>query len=100
MKAIATILVLVMATSFAVAQNLDGKGVIGLHGGANMWFNDLGKTSPSAGGELMLRYGFTRTFSLGLVGGYEWLQGEADYPDRPGRGNNSRIRSSMPIRCR
>ena len=83
MKAIATILILVMATSFAVAQNLDGKGVIGLHGGANMWFNDLYKTKVGAGGELMLRYGFTRTFSLGLVGGYEWLQTEADEPDHP-----------------
>jgi len=72
-----------MATSFAVAQNLDGKGVIGIHGGANMWFTDLNKTKIGAGGELMFRYGFTRTFSLGLVGGYEWLQAEADYPDRP-----------------
>lgn len=98
MKAIATMLVLVMATSFAVAQNIDGKTVIGLHGGVNMWFSDLYGTMPGAGGELMLRHGFSRTFSLGLVGGYEFLQAEADVPDHPMAGSTPYVKlDAFPV---
>jgi outer membrane protein OmpA-like peptidoglycan-associated protein len=91
-------MLLAVATSCAFAQNIDGKTVIGLHGGANMWFSDLYGTIPGAGGELMLRHGFNRTFSLGLVGGYEFLQAEADVPDHPQAGSTPYVKlDAFPV---
>jgi len=51
-----------------------GSWAIGVHGGANVWINDLDTKSISGAGGLSVRYGLTRQFSLGILAGYEVLQ--------------------------
>ncbi len=57
-----------------IAQTTGGRWSIGLHGGANMWFNDMNQRKIGIGGETYLRYGVSRGFSLGVQGGYEELK--------------------------
>ncbi len=64
------------------AQSTNGRWSLGLHGGANMWFNDMNTRKVGEGGEMYLRYGLSPRFSLGLQGGYEELKGE-EIPVRP-----------------
>ena len=74
MKKLIVTLLLVLSNGLlhqAVAQNTQGKWALGLHGGVNSWITDLNKRLVSPGGEVMLRYGLHRYFSLGLTGGYE-----------------------------
>jgi outer membrane protein OmpA-like peptidoglycan-associated protein len=59
----------------AVSQDTEAKKwVIGLHGGANHWWSDFNKIRLTPTGTLLVRYGLTRNFSLGLSGGYEELK--------------------------
>ena len=77
MKQLAIIFFLVshfVAWDSTVAQNTQGRWSLGFHGGVNQWYNDFNTRKTSSGGEVMLRYGLTRVFSLGLTGGYEVLK--------------------------
>ncbi|MBI5472227.1 MAG: OmpA family protein [Ignavibacteriae bacterium] len=78
------LLVLIVLTSLLVAnaqQNAspgqtftrDGRWSLGFHGGGNIWINDLNTRRLSPGADLVLRYGFTKRFSLGLMLGYDRL---------------------------
>jgi len=58
----------------------DGKWSLSMHGGANIWINDLNTRRASPGGDLQLRYGFSRRFSFGLMVGYDRLIG-IHYPE-------------------
>jgi len=62
------------------AQNTDGRWALGFHGGANMWFNDYDKVLIGPGGEVMVRYGMTPTFSGGILLGYEELKAKNNPP--------------------
>lgn len=53
-----------------------GRGSFGVLGGGNLWFNDFDKHKMTGGGDLVLRFGVTRTFSFGLMGGYGLLNSE------------------------
>jgi outer membrane protein OmpA-like peptidoglycan-associated protein len=64
-----------------ITYNTDGRWVIGLRGGANVWFTDLNLKKIGPGGDLSVRYGISRAFSLGLTGGYEVLKTEAEVPE-------------------
>lgn len=57
------------------AQGTMGRWSIGVHGGANLWVNDMNERKVGEGGDLYIRYGITPYFSLGLQGGYEELKG-------------------------
>ncbi|MCK5573388.1 MAG: OmpA family protein [Bacteroidetes bacterium] len=85
MKAVATVLLLLFASQVMTSQNTDRRIAIGIRGGANMWFNDYKDRKMGGGGELMLRYGFSRVFSLGVAGGVEQLKVEQKVtdPQRP-----------------
>jgi len=56
------------------AQYTDGKWVVGIKGGPNMWIADFNKLQVSFGGEFLLGYGLSKYFALGLSGGYENLK--------------------------
>lgn len=53
--------------------NHNGRWSFGAQGGANMWINDFDTQNFTAGGDAFIRYSFTRTFSLGLMGGWDEL---------------------------
>lgn len=57
-----------------MAQTTGGRWSIGIHGGANIWFNDMNQRKVGEGAEMFLRYGVSRGFSLGVQGGYEELK--------------------------
>lgn len=83
---LASILVTFVALLFLVplnsgfAQNTEGRWAIGFHGGANVWFNDYNKRVIGPGGEIMIRYGISQSFSAGLLAGYEELKSRQDPP--------------------
>jgi outer membrane protein OmpA-like peptidoglycan-associated protein len=78
MRILATALLTVLLVGGLAAQNTDGKGMIGFRGGANMYFSEYQKYVPGVGGDVVIRYAFTRVFSLGLMGGYEALKADYD----------------------
>lgn len=65
---------LMLGHTSSVAQRTSGKWTLGVRGGANMLVNDFNERKPGPGGEISLRYGATRFFSLGITGGYEELK--------------------------
>ena len=58
----------------ACAQQTEGKWMIGLSGGPNVWVSDFNKLQMGFGGEFLLGYGLDKYFSLGLTAGYEELK--------------------------
>jgi outer membrane protein OmpA-like peptidoglycan-associated protein len=54
--------------------NRVGRPSLGFHGAANMWINNFDKRQISAGGDVFMRYHFTRLFSFGVMAGYDALQ--------------------------
>jgi outer membrane protein OmpA-like peptidoglycan-associated protein len=60
----------------ASAQNTQGRWSLGLRGGPNMWLNDFETRKIGVGGDLVVKYGLSRYFSLGVMGGYEILKTE------------------------
>lgn len=70
----------------ALAQQTEGKVMIGLHGGGNLWVSDFNKLKTSFGGEFLLGIGLSKYFSLAVDAGYEELKtnqnpllGDLDY---------------------
>ncbi|MBI5474344.1 MAG: OmpA family protein [Ignavibacteriae bacterium] len=92
MKKLLCILLFVFSVQLLVAQtsqpaqtfHRDGKWSLGMRGGGNVWFNDFDTRKLSGGGEVYLRYGFTKKFSLGLMGTYDALQAGQKELDRSG----------------
>jgi outer membrane protein OmpA-like peptidoglycan-associated protein len=77
MKQLAIVLLLLghfVAWESSLAQNTQGRWSLGFHGGVNQWYDDFNTRKVGPGGEIMLRYGLSRVFSLGLTGGYEVLK--------------------------
>ncbi|MFN0156783.1 MAG: OmpA family protein [Bacteroidota bacterium] len=74
------LLVVLLAVPFSIAraQNTQGRWALGLHGGANVWVNDLNKRIPGPSGEVMLRFGISRGFSAGILAGYEELKAKQE----------------------
>lgn len=60
------------------AQGTVGRWSIGLHGGGNLWVNDMNQRKVGIGGEMFIRYGMSSFFSLGVQGGYEDLKANQD----------------------
>ncbi|HSQ76675.1 MAG TPA: hypothetical protein VLT13_14010, partial [Bacteroidota bacterium] len=50
-----------------------GRWSLGVQGGGNMWINDFDTQNFTGGGNAFLRYAFTRSFSLGIMGGWDQL---------------------------
>ena len=67
-----TIILVPLDSGFA--QDTRERWVFGIHGGGNIWFNDYNKRVVGEGGELMVRYGISRAFSVGFLTGYEELK--------------------------
>lgn len=61
-----------------LAQSTAGRWSLGLHGGANLWVNDMNKRKVGIGGDVFLRYGVAPILSLGVQGGYEDLKAYQD----------------------
>lgn len=69
------VLPLLMAGSLS-GQNLDGRWIIGVRGGGNLWINDLSDRKLGPGAELEIGYGLSSHISLGLLTGWELLKAE------------------------
>jgi outer membrane protein OmpA-like peptidoglycan-associated protein len=81
MKCCITVFLLVACCLFSpgsFAQSTAGRWSIGVHGGANLWVNDMNHRKVGLGGEAYFRYGVTPFFSLGAQGGYEDLKAFQD----------------------
>lgn len=63
-------------TREAAAQNTMGRWSLGFRGGSNIWFNDYETKKYGAGGDVVLKYGISPYFSLGLLSGFEVLKTE------------------------
>ena len=73
----AALTLLVLLAQFPVQAQLSaGRWALGLHGGANYWITDYNTLKIGPGGDLFLRYGLHKYFSLGIMGGYEVLKTE------------------------
>lgn len=62
----------------ARAQNTASRWSIGVHGGGNLWVNDMNERRVGEGVQGFVRYGISPVFSLGLLGGYEELKAAQD----------------------
>lgn len=67
-----------------IAQDTEGRWVLGFHGGGNLWVTDYNKSVIGPGGLVMLRYGISPAFSAGLLAGYEELKTKQE-PTLPGQ---------------
>ncbi len=76
-------------------QNKDGRWAVGIGSGINSWINDFNKHPLAFGFEGSVRYGFTRSYSLGFVSGFEVLKGNQD-PAYPGFYEYLRL-ESVPV---
>lgn len=89
------VLLTVMSLSPTCAQNKDGRWAIGISSGINAWINDFNKHPLAFGLEGSVRYGFTPSYSLGFVSGFEVLKGNQD-PSYPGFYEYLRL-ESVPV---
>lgn len=84
MKRSFLLVIAMLAVEIAVAQDVPqqspgwfnryGRPSLGGHVGANMWLNDFKTSNISGGGDVFMRYGFTRKFSFGVMSEYVALQ--------------------------
>jgi outer membrane protein OmpA-like peptidoglycan-associated protein len=63
-------------TREASAQNTMGRWSLGVRGGSNIWLNNYEKTKFGIGGDVLLKYGFTPSFSMGILTGFEVLKAQ------------------------
>lgn len=64
------------------AFTTESRWSLGFHGGANLWVNDFNTRRFSPGGDFTVRYGLSRRFSLGMMGGFDRLI-SIQYPNDP-----------------
>ena len=74
----AFLLLVLLPAGSLLSQNLDGRWIIGLRGGGNLWVNDLSTLNGGPGAELEIGYGATRHLSIGLLTGWELLKSSQD----------------------
>jgi outer membrane protein OmpA-like peptidoglycan-associated protein len=74
------IVVLILCAFSANAQTREGRWMLGVQGGGHTLYSDLDKHAYDVGGEVLLRYGLSEHFSLGLFTGYNDIRGETPYP--------------------
>ncbi len=64
------------------SQYMQDKFAAGLHGGPNLWINDMNDRRVGFGGEAFVRYGTGKYFSPGIVADVEILKG-GQFPLQP-----------------
>jgi outer membrane protein OmpA-like peptidoglycan-associated protein len=93
---LSTAIVLVLLPSQSEAQSTMGRWALGIHGGLNYYIADYNTLKIGPGGEVAIRYGINRYFSLGLLAGYEVLKTEQTPPSPNGFLGYMRL-SSIPV---
>ena len=58
----------------ADAQHLLGRWSLSFEGGPNYWIADYDQLKTAAGGQAVVRFGFSKYVGIGLAGGYEVLK--------------------------
>jgi outer membrane protein OmpA-like peptidoglycan-associated protein len=58
----------------AFSQVVEGKGVLGIRSGVNIYINDFNIRKAGPGVEFSIRRGFSRHFSIGATAGFEQLK--------------------------
>jgi outer membrane protein OmpA-like peptidoglycan-associated protein len=79
-RGLTVIVVLILCAFMANAQTREGRWVLGVQGGVHTLYADFDKHAYDVGGEVLLRYGLSEHFSLGLLTGYNDIRGETPYP--------------------
>jgi outer membrane protein OmpA-like peptidoglycan-associated protein len=74
-------ILLILLTSTVVAQHGPGSWSLSAIGGGNYWLNDLSTQKFGGGFNLVVRNAVTKTFSLGLMAGYQDLKTEQTPPE-------------------
>jgi outer membrane protein OmpA-like peptidoglycan-associated protein len=85
-----------LTTQIGLSQSTQGRWALGLYGGGNLWLNDLNNLKIGSGGDVVLRYGLTRNFSLGLMAGFHDLKSQQE-PPFPGQSFGYIKLSSFPV---
>ncbi|MGA9364042.1 MAG: OmpA family protein [Bacteroidota bacterium] len=70
---------LIFCAVTANAQTREGKWVLGVQGGGHIFLSDFDNHPFDAGGEVLLRYGLSEQFSLGILTGYNDIRAESPY---------------------
>jgi outer membrane protein OmpA-like peptidoglycan-associated protein len=79
-RGLTVIVVFFLCAFTANAQTRAGRWMLGIQGGAHTFYADFDKHAYDVGGEVVLRYGLSEYFSLGLFTGYNDIRGETPYP--------------------
>ena len=69
-----TALMIALAAVPCRAQHLLGRWSLGGEGGVNYWVADYDKLKTGPGGQIVVRFGFSKYVGVGLAGGYEELK--------------------------
>ena len=69
-----TALMIALAAVPCRAQHLLGRWSLGVEGGVNYWVADYDKLKTGPGGQIVVRFGFSKYVGVGLAGGYEELK--------------------------
>ncbi len=75
---------LVLAHSTSDAQHLLGRWSLTVEGGANYWVADYDHLKTGPGGQVVVRFGFSKYVGIGIAGGYEVLKTFNDKDFGPG----------------
>ena len=67
-------IVVVLTSVPSHAQHLEGRWSLGVAGGINYWVTDYDKYKVGPGGQVVVRFGFSKYVGVGLAGGYEVLK--------------------------
>lgn len=67
-------IMVVFATAPAHTQHLLGRWSLGIQGGVNYWIADYDKLKTGPGGQVVVRFGFSKYVGVALAGGYEVLK--------------------------
>jgi outer membrane protein OmpA-like peptidoglycan-associated protein/outer membrane protein W len=76
--ALPVVALLLFASAPGSSQPTEGRWSLSVLGGGNFWLSDASTQKLSLGGDMMLRYGFTPEFSLGVMAGYHILKTEQE----------------------
>jgi outer membrane protein OmpA-like peptidoglycan-associated protein len=71
---------MLVLSGIAYSQVTEGRWSLGLRSGGNTWIDDFNKRKFGPDGEIDLRYGVSRSFSLGFVTGYTELKSRQQSP--------------------
>jgi outer membrane protein OmpA-like peptidoglycan-associated protein len=78
-KGLSIFFLLILCALTTTAQTREGRWMLGVQGGVHTLFSDFDTRKPDLGGEVLLRYGLSEQFSLGVLTGYNDIYAENSF---------------------